>query len=79
MMGKKELTTMLRAASDLEEGVMGYLTKYLEEYHDWSGFPSEKVAAVKKMIARMRKDSERHNRIAENLMSWVSWREENEF
>lgn len=78
MIGKDEITRLLRDASDLEEGVMGFLTKYVEEYFDWSGFPSDRVSEAKGLIQRMRADSERHNRKVEGLISWISERRENE-
>jgi rubrerythrin len=73
------LTRLLRDASDLEEGIMGFLTKYVEEYFDWTEFPPDKVGEAKKLIARIKTDSERHNRIVEDLITWVSDRRENEF
>lgn len=76
---KGELTRLLRDASDLEEGIMDFLTKYVEEYFDWTGFPPDKVEEAKGLIKRMRTDSERHNRIVESLITWVSDRRENEF
>ena len=79
MIGKEELTSLLRDVSDLEEGAMGFLTRYVEEYFDWSGLPPDKVATVKRLIQRMRGDSERHNRVVEELISWISERRENEF
>ena len=79
MIGKKELTSLLRDASDLEKGIMDFLTKYVEEYFDWSGFPPDRVAEAKRLIQRMREDSERHNRVVEGLIEWISERGENEF
>lgn len=79
MIGKEELTSLLRDASDLEEGIMGFLTKYVEEYFDWSGFPPDRVSEAKGLIQKMRLDSERHNRTVEELISWISERRENEF
>jgi hypothetical protein len=79
MIGKDELTRLLRDASDLEEGVMGFLTKYVEEYFDWSGFPQDRVSEAKGFIKRMRADSERHSSMVEGLISWISERRENEF
>jgi hypothetical protein len=79
MISKDELTRLLRDASDLEEGVMGFLTKYVEEYFDWTGFPPGKVSEAKGLIRKMREDSERHNRMVEDLLQWISERRENEF
>jgi rubrerythrin len=79
MINKSELTRLLRDASDLEEGVMGFLTKYLEKYFDWTGFPEDKVAEAKNLIDRMRTDSEKHNRVVEELLAWISGRGEDEF
>jgi hypothetical protein len=76
---KEELTRLLRDASDLEEGIMGFLTKYVEEYFDWTGFPPDKVKEAKGLISRIRTDSESHNRVVEDLITWVSNRRENEF
>jgi hypothetical protein len=79
MITKDELTRLLRDASDLEEGIVGFLTKYVEEYFDWSGLPPDRVAEAKRLIQRMKDDSERHNKIVEGLISWISERGENEF
>ncbi len=78
MIGKDEITRLLRDASDLENGIVGFLTKYVEEYFDWSGFPLDRVSEAKGFIQRMRADSERHNRTVEGLISWISERRENE-
>jgi rubrerythrin len=79
MMSKQELTRMLRDASDLEEGVIGFLTDYIRLYFDWSGFPKDTVTEIKGMLDRIRSDSERHYRMVENLLTWVSDRGEDEF
>ena len=79
MISKSELTRLLRDASDMEEGIMGFLTKYVEEYFDWSGFPPERVNEAKAMIRKMREDSDRHNRMVEDLLQWISERREDEF
>ena len=79
MISKDELTKLLRDASDLEEGIMGFLTKYVEEYFDWTGFPPGKVSEAKELIHRMSKDSDKHKRMVEDLLQWISERRENEF
>jgi rubrerythrin len=79
MISKSELTRLLRDASDLEEGIMGFLTKYFERYFDWKDFPRDKIDETKKMLKKMREDSDRHNRMVEELLAWVSERRENEF
>jgi rubrerythrin len=79
MITKDELTRMLRDASDLEEGIMEFLTKFVERYFDWRGLPPDKVSAAKMLIEKLRTDSERHNKIVEDIITWVSGRKENEF
>ena len=79
MISKDELTKMLRDASDLEEASMGFFTDFVEKYFDWTGFPPDKVADAKKLIEKLRVDSEKHNKIIENLIPWISGRKENEF
>jgi rubrerythrin len=79
MISKDELTRMLRDASDLEEASMGFFTGFVEKYFDWTGFPSDKVSEAKKLIEKLRTDSEKHNKIVENLLVWISERGENEF
>ena len=78
-MSKDELTRALRDASDLEESVMGFLTKFVELYFDWSGFPPEKVKTAKKLIRKMNVDSEKHDKMIEDMLTWVSDRRDNEF
>lgn len=78
-MSKEELTRALRDASDLEESVMGFLTRFVEMYFDWSGFPQEKVRTAKELIRKMNADSEKHDKMIESMLSWVSERRENEF
>ena len=79
MISKSELTRLLRDASDLEEGIMGFLTKYFERYFDWKDFPPDDIDETKRMLKRMREDSARHNRMVEELLAWVSERREDEF
>ena len=79
MITKQELTGMLRDASDLEEGIMEFLTTFVEKYFDWTGLPPDKVSASKKLIEKLRTDSERHNKIVEDIITWVSGRKENGF
>ena len=78
MISKQDLTRMLRDASDLEEGIMGYLTDFMRLYFDWSVFPEDKAREIKGMLDRMRSDSQKHFRMVENLLAWISGRREDE-
>ena len=79
MISKDVLTKLLRDASDLEEGYMEFLTEYTRKYFDWTGYDPDKVATAKKLIDRLNKDSDRHNRVIEDILAWVSGRKENGF
>ena len=78
-MSKPDLTRALRDASDLEESVMEFLTRFVQLYFDWSGFPPEKVKEAKKMIERMNIESDKHAKLIEDMLSWISERSEDEF
>ena len=79
MISKERLLRVLRDASDLEEGYMEFLTEFVEKYFDWSGYDHERVATAKKLLGKLRTDSERHNRVVEDIMSWVADRDEDGF
>lgn len=79
MISKDALTRSLRDASDLEEGIMGFLTRYVDRHFDWSGFPPDRIAEVKRMIHKIVLDSSEHKRLVEELLEWISGRRENEF
>lgn len=79
MIRKDKLLRALRDASDLEEGYMEFLTKFVERYFDWTGYDPEKVATAKKLLEKLRKDSDRHNKVVEDIMTWVSDRGEDGF
>ncbi len=79
MINKAKLTRLLRDASDLEEGYMEFLTGYIEKYFDWTGYDPEKVKTVRKLLEKLRTESERHKRVLEDILEWVSGRKENEF
>jgi len=79
MISKDRLTSMLRDACDLEEGSMEFLTTFVERYFDWTGVPPDKVSSAKKLIEKLRTDSEKHNKAVEDMITWISERRENEF
>ena len=79
MISKKEFTELLRDACDLEEGYMHFLTGYTQKYFDWSGYEQMKVMEAKRLLERLVKESERHKRMCEDMIIWVSGRKEDEF
>jgi rubrerythrin len=79
MITKQDLTHLLRDACDLEEGYMRFLTDYTQKYFDWTGFEHMKVMEAKRLLERLAKESERHKRMCEDMISWVSERKEDEF
>ena len=79
MISKEKLLRFLRDASDLEEGYMEFMTEFIEKYFDWEGFDPEKVKTAKKLFEKLRKESEKHNKMVEDMMMWISGRSENGF
>ncbi len=79
MISKEEFARLLRDASDLEEGYMEFLTSYVEKYFDWTGYDPKKVEDAKNLIEKLRVESERHNRVVENILTYISGRKENGF
>ena len=58
---------------------MHFLVDYTQKYFDWTGFEHMKVAEAKRLLERLVVESERHKRMCEDMMDWVSGRKENEF
>jgi rubrerythrin len=79
MIKKDRLIRLLRNASDLEEDYTEFLTGYTEKYFDWTGYDPVKVSEAKKILDRLRTDSERHRKMLEDILTWIAERRENGF